>query len=72
MDGLDLFTRFNGYNYGWLGLSPAMGDLGFGDSCSSILLLFSLSISRSPHLSRVECTGCCELLCVEVSFITGE
>ena len=49
-----------------------MGDLGFGDSCSSILLLSSLSISRSPHLSRAVCAGCWKLLCAEASFVTGE
>ena len=49
-----------------------VGDLGFGDSCSSTLLLSSLSISRSPHLSRSVCAGCCELPCVEVSFVIGE
>ena len=49
-----------------------MGDLGFGDSYSSTLFLSSLLISRSPPLSRALCAGCYGLLCVEVSFVTGE
>lgn len=58
MDGLDR-----------VGDLTALGDLGFG---IAVLLPFFFHVFRSlvRVISRELCAGCCELLCVEVSFVT--